>query len=161
MPSADPLATIAAEVKRRRAVNRAVIAVAESFDDAERLHTMVAGDAILYHEHQDTEPRRKTYADLKAIEKQKGSYTLVTTGLALEGADLDASCVITTLCDPDSLILRAGRCNRRATSTDAEVLVVGDSLPSLTYINPTQFAAYASALRMNSGERFSSDTWKA
>ena len=40
-------------------------------------------------------------------------YLLFTTSAIEVGCDLDAHLLITELCNPDSLIQRAGRCNRK------------------------------------------------
>jgi CRISPR-associated endonuclease/helicase Cas3 len=52
----------------------------------------------------------------------------VTTAAIEVGCDLDAHTLISEFCNPNQLVQRAGRCNRKRSWKDARIVVVGDTL---------------------------------
>ena len=116
-PAADPLALIESEIRRAYFQNSRVFGVTETEAEAEalysRLITAYPHNVYLYYTSQPAEARRRTYAQLRELEKEGEGYLLLTTGDALEAGDLDATVLLSTLCPPENLIRRAGRCNRR------------------------------------------------
>ncbi|MCH8292791.1 CRISPR-associated helicase Cas3' [Candidatus Poribacteria bacterium] len=84
---------------------------------------------LLYHGRLTDYQRRKVYCRLKKIEENEGGYLLLTTSAIEVGCDLNAHLLVTELCNPDQLIQRAGRCNRRGDLQDAKVVVVGNQIP--------------------------------
>lgn len=165
-PAADPLAAIETRIRRAYYQNARVVGVTETEADAETLHARLAASyphsVYLYHAGQEPEARRRIYAQLRELEKEGEGYLLLTTGGTLETSDLDATVLFSTLCSPESLIRRAGRCNRRGDLPDAQVFLVGDALgPAARAVLPRQAEAYLSALRAQTDTPFDAEAWKA
>ena len=73
------------------------------------------------------------------------------------GCDLDADLLITQLCNPDSLIQRAGRCNRKGQIPNAEIVIVGNKIPSfLSTLSEEKTEEYLKKLQQQSGGNFNS-----
>ncbi len=107
---------------------------------------------LLYHGRLSDEQRRKVYSRLKDIDSADGDYLLVSTSAIEVGCDLDAHVLITQLCDPDRLVQRIGRCNRRKRIAGALVVVVGNSIPAwLTSLEPLDFSLYWEELQKQNG----------
>lgn len=107
-------------------------------------------------------PRETIYKQLKTCDdSDERPYLLVTTHAIEVGCDLDASCLITALCTPDALIQRAGRCNRRQSTSGARIIVLGDYVPSyLQSVSSEQHMHYVNALREASGRPFEAITYQ-
>ena len=165
-PSADPLALIESEIRRAYFQNSRVFGVTETEAEAEALFSRLAHayphNVYLYYTGQPPEARRRTYAQLRELEKEGEGYLLLTTGNALEAGDLDATVLLSTLCPPENLIRRAGRCNRRGDLPAAQIVLVGDTLsPSARPLNLTQTSDYLSALKAQTDLPFDPEFWKA
>ena len=165
-PSSEPLALIESEVRRAYYQNSRVFGVCETPDDAETLFARLAPayphSVYAYHPGQPAETRRRTYAQLRELEKEGEGYLLLTTGAALESSDLDATVLLSTLCPPENLIRRAGRVNRRGDLPSAQIVLVGDDFaPSSRPLDPSQAADYLSALRAQAELPFDAEFWKA
>lgn len=165
-PTDDPIGVMEADIRRAYYQNSRVFGVCESSADAETLHQHLKASyphsVYLYHARQSADQRRQTYAQLRELEKEGEGYLLLTTGGALETADLDATVLFSTLCPPENLIRRAGRCNRRGDlAQGAQIVVVGATFsPNARQLKPDQQAAYLSALQNRSGQIFDSEDWK-
>lgn len=130
------LGAVVATVKERHTSARRTIVVLERVRDAIEVYQRLAHndwpDAILYHGRQTQKQRREMYGRLVREEggerREEASYLLITTSAIEVGCDLDAHTLITEICNPDQLIQRAGRCNRRRTMTDAHIIVLGDEM---------------------------------
>lgn len=111
---------------------------------------------FLYHGRLSNPQRKKVYSKLKDLEDKKDEgYLLFTTSAIEVGCDLDANLLITELCNPDSLIQRAGRCNRRGNTPDAEIVVVGNKIrPFLSILSEDNEAAYLQILKDQSQDGF-------
>ena len=82
-------------------------------------------NCLLYHGRMDKHERATVYDALKRLDgDSEASYILVTTSAIEVGCDLNANMLVTELCNPEQLIQRAGRCNRRADFTNAKVVIV-------------------------------------
>jgi CRISPR-associated endonuclease/helicase Cas3 len=143
-----------------------VFGVTETEAEAEALFSRLASayphNVYLYYTGQPTEARRRTYAQLRELEKEGEGYLLLTTGEALEASDLDATVLLSTLCPPENLIRRAGRCNRRGDLPSAQIVLVGDTLsPASRPLNPAQTADYLASLQAQTDLPFDPDFWKA
>ncbi len=165
-PSPDPLALIESEVRRAYFQNSRVFAAAETIEDAETLHARLAPSyphsVYLYHPALPAQARRLVYAQLRELEKEGEGYLLLTTGDALESSDLDATVLLSTLCPPENLIRRAGRCNRRGDLPSAQVVLFGDAFATNARpLAPVQAADYRAALRAQSDLPFDPALWKA
>jgi CRISPR-associated endonuclease/helicase Cas3 len=165
-PSADPLALIESEIRRSYFQNSRVFGVTETEAEAEALFSRLASayphNVYLYYTGQPTEARRRTYAQLRELEKEGEGYLLLTTGEALEASDLDATVLLSTLCPPENLIRRAGRCNRRGDLPSAQIVLVGDTLsPASRPLNPAQTADYLASLQAQTDLPFDPEFWKA
>ena len=165
-PSADPLSLIESEIRRAYFQNSRVFGVTETEAEAEALFFRLASayphNVYLYYTGQPAEQRRRTYAQLRELEKEGEGYLLLTTGDALEASDLDATVLLSTLCPPENLIRRAGRCNRRGDLPSGQVLLVGDTLsPSSRPLNPAQTSDYLTALQAQTDLPFDPEFWKA
>lgn len=110
---------------------------------------------FLYHGRLTDRKRKKVYGKLKARENNDEGYLLFTTSAIEVGCDLDAHLLITELCNPDSLIQRAGRCNRKGKVPNAKIVVVGDKIrPFLSDISEEEEKEYLNVLRMQQNGRF-------
>lgn len=87
---------------------------------------------FLYHGRLDKNWRSDVYARVKELDDSKAGkpYTLVSTSAIEIGVDLDAQALITEICNPDALVQRMGRCNRRGYEKNARVTVVGSHIPA-------------------------------
>ena len=113
---------------------------------------------FLYHGRLSNPQRTKIYRKLKERENSKRGYLLFTTSAIEVGCDLDAHLLITQLCNPDSLIQRAGRCNRKGKIKNAEIVVVGDKIPSfLSIFSEEEMEKYLEKLQQQSGGNFNPD----
>ena len=113
------------------------------------------GNIFLYHGRLTNPQRKKIYSKLKACESNDEGYLLFTTSAIEVGCDLDAHLLITELCNPDSLIQRAGRCNRKGQIPNAEIVVVGDRIPAfLSILSEEKTEKYLEKLQQQSGNNF-------
>ncbi|MBV9848077.1 MAG: hypothetical protein JO250_00170 [Armatimonadetes bacterium] len=164
VPAADPLAEIEARIRREYFQNARVFGVTESVADAESLYARLASSyphsVYLYHPSLPADARRRTYAQLRELEKEGEGYLLLTTGDALESSDLDATVLLSTLCPPENLIRRAGRCNRRGEMPSGQLVLVGDRFAPASRPLP-KAADYLAALGEHSGRTFDAEFWKA
>ncbi len=86
----------------------------------------------------------------------------MTDGDAIESSDLDATALLTTLCPSESLLRRAGRCNRRGDLPVGDMTVFGSQFaPAARPLSPLQAEAYLSALRASRQKPFLPGAWKA
>ena len=113
---------------------------------------------FLYHGRLTNPQRKKIYRKLKERENNENSdqgYLLFTTSAIEVGCDLDAHLLITEFCNPDSLIQRAGRCNRKGKIEGAEIVVVGDKIPAfLSILTEEKTEKYLEKLQQQSGGNF-------
>ena len=115
-------------------------------------------NTFLYHGRLTNPQRKKIYGKLKACESNNEGYLLFTTSAIEVGCDLDAHLLITELCNPDSLIQRAGRCNRRGKIPDAKIVVVGDKVrPFLSMLSEDTAETYLEILKDQGQDRFNPD----
>jgi CRISPR-associated endonuclease/helicase Cas3 len=163
------------EDRQRRALR------AGAFNVYEKLKRVLTGasnaevtareNLLLYHGRMDAIERAQIYEKLKRLDDRKDSaYVLVTTSAIEVGCDLNAQALVTEICNPEQLIQRAGRCNRRATFDNAKIVVV---LPKVPYkeadadggwIKPyirslklDEEASYIEYLKQASGSAFDTD----
>lgn len=165
-PTADPLALIESEIRRSYFQNSRVFGVTETEAEAEALYSRLSSayphNVYLYYTGQPADARRRTYAQLRELEKEGEGYLLLTTGDALEASDLDATVLLSTLCPPESLIRRAGRCNRRGDLPSAQIVLFGNELsPASRPLNAAQTGEYLSALCAQTDLPFDREFWKA
>ncbi len=110
---------------------------------------------FLYHGRLSNWQRKKVYRKLKDLENDGMGYLLFTTSAIEVGCDLDAHLLVTELCNPDSLIQRAGRCNRKGQIPNAEIVVVGDKIPSfLSILSDVKMQNYLEILQQQSEKNF-------
>ena len=113
---------------------------------------------FLYHGRLSNPQRKKVYNKLKKLEEADKGYLLFTTSAIEVGCDLDAHLLITELCNPDSLIQRAGRCNRKGQIPNAEIVIVGNEIPSfLSILSEEKTEKYLEKLHHQSGGNFNLD----
>lgn len=135
----DLVKTLVAQAKEHYQLGRRVIVTAELVRDAvetfEQLRQDFGDDVLLYHgripdkvDGHTNKGRTKIYDELKKRDSADEGYLLVTTSAIEVGCDLNAHTLITELCNPDQLIQRAGRCNRKGDIPDARVIVVGNKI---------------------------------
>lgn len=148
---------IAAQAQVHQGNDRRLIVTVETVEDAVKVREQL-GRPLLYHGRLDGWQRRKVYSELKRRETAGNGYLLVTTSAIEVGCDLNADCLITEICNPASLIQRAGRCNRRGDRNGAEIIVVGNTIKTyLRDIGEEQEAAFVRALHEKSGQLFQPD----
>ena len=110
---------------------------------------------FLYHGRLSNPQRKKIYRKLKERENKDEGYLLFTTSAIEVGCDLDAHLLITEFCNPDSLIQRAGRCNRKGQIPNAEIVIVGNKIPSfLSILSEEKTEKYLEKLHQQSGDNF-------
>lgn len=142
------------------APDRRLIVVVESVKEAvavfQALRQTVSSPSVqLYHGRLADNQRRCVYQKIAGWDKKEEGYILVTTSAVEVGCDLDAHLLITQLCDPDRLVQRAGRCNRRQKTPRAQVFVVGDALPEwMTALPESERSRYIQALAAQDGHYF-------
>jgi CRISPR-associated endonuclease/helicase Cas3 len=106
----------------------------------------IGGNLLLYHGRMDSFERARVYEKLKKLdEDEKAAYLLVTTSAIEVGCDLNAQALVTEICNPEQLVQRAGRCNRRASFDHAEVVVV---LPGEAYADGSKIKPYVRSLKI-------------
>ena len=108
---------------------------------------------FLYHGRLSNPQRKKIYRKLKNREHNNEGYLLLTTSAIEVGCDLDSRLLITELCNPDQLIQRAGRCNRKGKIQDAEIIVVGNKI-RLPTISQEMEEEYLQILQELNGDKF-------
>ncbi len=113
---------------------------------------------LLYHGRLGDKQRKDVYKRLKRIEDDGDGYLLLTTSAIEVGCDLDAHLLVTELCNPDQLIQRAGRCNRKGQIEDAKIVIVGRAIRSfLRTISEETESSYIETLQARSGGSFETD----
>ena len=113
---------------------------------------------FLYHGRLSNPQRKKVYSKLKQLEDTNKGYLLFTTSAIEVGCDLNAHLLITELCNPDSLIQRAGRCNRKGKIEDAKIVVVGNKIPDfLSILSQEKREKYLEKLQQQNGGDFNPD----
>jgi CRISPR-associated endonuclease/helicase Cas3 len=119
-------------------------------------------NVLLYHgripdiiEGKPESGRAKVYRELKKRDQTNQSYLLVTTSAIEVGCDLNADTLITEICNPDQLVQRAGRCNRRGQIPDARVIVVGNKIkPFFSDLDEDSQNEYVKILKEMDGKDF-------
>lgn len=167
----ERLVSLATERWQKRP--RRLIVAAESVRGAVQVYCQlkVAGlvdlfpqeNLFLYHGRLDGKQRALVYQRLKNLDgRDRSSYILVTTSAIEVGCDLDAEALLTEICLPDSLVQRAGRCNRRGKfDRTAEVIVVGSRIPKFVRTLPEeQEQKFLALLQERSGSTLTSDLVK-
>lgn len=157
VPSSEVVEKLIALGKQYLSPQRRVVLSVERVRDAVAVFQALNGQAndqvLLYHGRLTAPRRQQVYADLKSREAEKRGYLLVTTSAIEVGCDLDAHVLITQLTNPEQLLQRVGRCNRRGKILDAQVIVVGQEIPSyLTTLTTEQQAAYVKTLQAQNGK---------
>ncbi|GIX49166.1 MAG: CRISPR-associated helicase Cas3 [Candidatus Tectimicrobiota bacterium] len=128
------------EDRQRRALRDGAFNVYEKLKQHNGLTGLVARESLLlYHGRMDAIERARVYESLKRLDNDAAAaYVVVTTSAIEVGCDLNAQALVTEICNPEQLIQRAGRCNRRANFETAEVVVVipKDPYPDGGWIKP-------------------------
>ena len=145
------VAQVANEARARYRPGQRMIVTIERVEDAYQVWLQlkhIDTNVFFYHGRLPHKRRSEVYANLKALDEANGAYLLISTSAIEVGCDLNAHTLITQLCDPDRLIQRAGRCNRRRSIQDARVIVIGDDIPGwLTALDDDAKARYLETLR--------------
>ena len=156
----EVMAEIRACVSQRYEADKRTIVTIETIEDLIPVYKDMkeqnsGEDIFLYHGRLSNRQRRKVYKKLKALEKDKKGYLLFTTSAIEVGCDLDAHLLITELCNPDQLIQRAGRCNRKGKIRDAEIAVVGNKIrPFLSTVSEEIAEEYLNILQRQAEDGF-------
>ena len=108
---------------------------------------------MLYHGRQTHQIRDRVYKRLKELEDTDQGYILVTTSAIEVGCDLNAHLLLTQLCNPEQLVQRAGRCNRRREMSNACIVIIGDHIPDyLCTLSDSNVEQYKSLLQQMAKE---------
>ena len=151
---------IRAYVSSRYEIDKRIIVIVETVKNIVPIYQFmkerkVGENVFLYHGRLSDGQRRKVYQKLKRIEGQDGSYLLFTTSAIEVGCDLNSYLLVTELCNPDQLIQRAGRCNRKGEMKDAKIVVVGSKIRHfLRTISEETEVSYLETLQTQSGSDF-------
>lgn len=99
--------------------------------------------------------RTKIYCRIKERDENNQPYILITTSAIEVGCDLNSTRLISQLCNPENLIQRAGRCNRKGNIQDAKVILVGNSIPEFANsLNENDLEIYKNTLQILHGQNF-------
>lgn len=126
--------------------NQRIIATVETVKDAvviyEKIKSILETNKdsqgrflFLYHGRisdipKDSEfSRTNIYQQIKARDEKNQPYILVTTSAIEVGCDLNSTKLITQFCNPENLIQRGGRCNRKGDIKGAKIIVIGKNIP--------------------------------
>ena len=156
---------ICAYVSSRCELNKRTIVTVETVGDVILIYQFMrerkmGENVFLYHGRLSDGQRRKVYQKLKQIEEADGSYLLFTTSAIEVGCDLNAHLLVTELCNPDQLIQRAGRCNRKGQMEDAKIVVVGSKIRHFLRTVPEETEArYLEILQAQSGGNFKTNAF--
>ena len=156
---------ICAYVSSRCELDKRSIVTVETVKDVVPIYQFmrerkVGENVFLYHGRLSDGQRRKVYQKLKQIEEEDGSYLLFTTSAIEVGCDLNAHLLVTELCNPDQLLQRAGRCNRKGQMKDAKLVVVGHKIRHFLRTIPEETEArYLEILRAQSGGNFKTNAF--
>ena len=156
---------ICAYVSSRCELDKRTIVTVETVGDVVPIYQFMkertAGENVfLYHGRLSDGQRWKVYQQLKQIEEKKGSYLLFTTSAIEVGCDLNAHLLVTELCNPDQLIQRAGRCNRKGQMEDAKIVVVGRKIRHFLRTIPEETEAhYLEILQAQSDGNFKTNAF--
>lgn len=151
---------ICAYVSSKSELDKRTIVTVETVEDVVPIYQFMkdrkAGENVfLYHGRLSDNQRRNVYQTLKQIEEEDGSYLLFTTSAIEVGCDLNAHLLVTELCNPDQLIQRAGRCNRKGEIENAKIVVAGNKIRHfLRTISEETEASYLETLQAQSGGDF-------
>lgn len=153
--------TLTQTVCERFQAHERMIVIAEKVQDAVAVWRMLKAEfndqthIWLYHGRLTQRQRKRVYDALSQADKAGKGYILVSTSAIEVGCDLNAHTLITQLCDPDRLIQRVGRCNRRQEMPNAQIVVVGDDIPQwLTVLSSEDIQRYKECLQLQHGSRF-------
>ena len=156
---------ICAYVSSRCELDNRIIVTVETVEDVVPIYQFMkertTGESMfLYHGRLSDGQRRKVYQELKQIEETDGSYLLFTTSAIEVGCDLNAHLLVTELCNPDQLIQRAGRCNRKGQMEDAKIVVVGQEIRRfLRTISKETEVRYREILQAQNSENFKTNAF--
>jgi len=147
------------EAEARANEKKRLIVTLETVEDAISVWQKL-GKPLLYHGRLDNDQRKKVYAELKQRESSGEGYVLVTTSAIEVGCDLNADYLISEICNPASLIQRAGRCNRRNDRENAEVVVIGNGIEDFVReISKENEQVFITRLQEKSGLAFAADDY--
>lgn len=160
----DLIPKLVEQAKKHYQEGHRVIVTVELVKDAvdvfEQLNKCAGNNVLLYHGRipdvvngNADEGRTKIYEKLKHRDENGEGYLLVTTSAIEVGCDLNAHILITELCNPDQLIQRAGRCNRKGEIDGARVIVIGDEIKEfLRDLDEEEQTAYIETLKTMHGQ---------
>ncbi|WP_198648321.1 CRISPR-associated helicase Cas3' [Cyanothece sp. BG0011] len=99
--------------------------------------------------------RTSIYQQIKDRDENNRPYIVVTTSAIEVGCDLNSTLLITQMCNPENLIQRAGRCNRKGDIPNSQIIVIGNSIPEFTNsLNDDEFEQYKTVLDTLNGKKF-------
>ena len=156
---------ICAYVSSRCELDKRIIVTVETVADVVPIYQFmkerkVGENVFLYHGRLSDGQRQKVYQKLKQIEEEDGSYMLFTTSAIEVGCDLNAHLLVTELCNPDQLIQRAGRCNRKGQMKAAKIVVVGNKIRHFLRTIPEETEVrYLEILQAQSGGNFKTNAF--
>jgi len=152
---------LSSAVRGRFQADERMIVIAEKVQDAVDVWRILKAEfndqtpVWLYHGRLTQRQRKKVYYALSQADKADKGYILVSTSAIEVGCDLNAHTLITQLCDPDRLIQRVGRCNRRQEMPNAQIVVVGDDIPQwLTVLSAEDIQRYKACLQQQHSSTF-------
>lgn len=161
-PEADPIPVIARDAAAIGAGAQRTAIVVETAAQADAVIACLPGElrqsSLTYLPGPNSQQRRRHYGALRG---KTEPFLLITIGSYLETSDLDIDAVLSTLCLPESLILRAGRVNRFATRPEGRLTVYGQTLEGVRRpLNAAQQTGYIEALGQAQTSTFDPNLWK-
>ena len=113
-------------------VNRAILIGSDAADVAALAvlaRKIESAEVVVYESNIADEDRHTIYERLRVAEQDGKKRIIVADGPAIETSDLSSDLVATSLCTPESLLRRAGRCNRRSEVAEGKIVVVESGQP--------------------------------
>ncbi|MCL4299172.1 MAG: CRISPR-associated helicase Cas3' [Anaerolineae bacterium] len=146
------------QAKKYYAPGKRLIVTVERVKDAVEVYRQLSltspqGEVWLYHGRLTSDWRRAVYREISQRDDKNEGYVLISTSAIEVGCDLNVHILITQLCDPERLIQRAGRCNRKHEIADAEIIVVGATIPEwmTSFTNTKDLNNYIKELKKQHG----------
>jgi CRISPR-associated endonuclease/helicase Cas3 len=147
------VSAIAAEVRKRYALSKRIIARTESVKDLMELYNQLKDlNPLPYHGRMTAKQRSENIQKFIKQQKEEKGFLVLATSAIEAGCDLDAHIIVTELCNPDSLVQLAGRLNRRGQMNDAELVIVGEKIKSfVSVLKGEQVEKYVQKLKTMNG----------
>lgn len=145
---------------------QSAVLIAETDDEANGLASSIyeatGAPPTLYLASMPADDRLSVYGGLRTAEREGRRYVCIADPAVAEAVDLSADLVVTGVCSPESLVRRAGRCNRRREFASGRILVITEEAEKSAKRLSKYESAYTSMIRdLSEPVPFSGAAWIA